>query len=58
MQELTFTLTIDDANKILEGLGNLPFKDIHELISKIQAQAATQLQDGPKQEGNRPSDLH
>lgn len=52
MQELTFTFTIDDANQILKALGTQPFQDVHELINKIQTQAAAQLQDGAKGKDN------
>lgn len=44
MQELVLKLTIDEANVILEGLGNLPFAKVYGLISKIQTQAGEQFQ--------------
>lgn len=44
-KELTFKLTIEDANLILEALGNLPFKRVFPLIGKIQDQASSQLND-------------
>lgn len=51
MQNLTLNLTLDEVNKILEALGNLPFVQVHELIGTIQAQATAQLkapQEPPK----------
>lgn len=45
-KELTFKLTIEDANLILEALGNMPFKRVFPLIGKIQNQASSQLTDG------------
>lgn len=51
MKELTFKLTIDEANLILEALGTMPFKTVFALIGKIQTQAGEQLNGiGQKQE--------
>ena len=41
--EFTFTLTTDELNTVLEGLGNLPFVRVYTLIGKIQQQASTQI---------------
>jgi hypothetical protein len=43
MKEINLQLTIEEANLILEALGNLPFVKVYALISKIQAQAGQQL---------------
>ena len=43
MQEITITVTLDEANLLLEALGEMPFKKVYPLVSKIQEQAATQL---------------
>ena len=43
MQEIKLTLTIEEANLILEALSEMPFKSVFSLISKIQAQAGQQL---------------
>lgn len=51
MKEIKLTLTLEEANEILEALGNRPFIKVHALIGKIQAQAAGQLADtAPEQE--------
>ena len=42
--ELTFTLTLDEANVIMAGLGELPAKVSASLITKLQQQAAPQIQ--------------
>jgi hypothetical protein len=42
-EEITLKLKIEDINLILEGLGNLPFVRVYNLVSSIQNQAATQL---------------
>jgi hypothetical protein len=44
MQDIQLRLTIDELNLILEGVGNLPFARVYNLVGKIQAQAAEQLQ--------------
>jgi hypothetical protein len=43
MQEINVKVTIEEANLILEGLGNLPFAKVYGLVAKIQEQAARQL---------------
>ena len=43
MEEIELTITVDEANTILEALGNLPFKEVFTLVSKIQKQASQQL---------------
>ena len=43
MEEIEFKVTIDEANLILEGLGNLPFAKVYALVAKLQSQASEQL---------------
>lgn len=43
MDEIKFTVTIDEANLILEGLGHLPFAKVFGLVAKVQEQASGQL---------------
>ena len=43
-QELTFTLTIEEANSVLQGLQELPAKVANPLTRKLQDQATKQLQ--------------
>ncbi len=52
MQELTLTLTVEDVNAVLEGLGNLPFAKVYALVAKIQTQASGQLR--PRTNGDEP----
>ena len=48
MSEINLQVTIDEANVILEGLGQLPFAKVFALVAKLQEQAAQQLkQDEP-----------
>ena len=42
--ELNFTLTLEEANVIMAGLGELPAKVSANLITKLQQQAAPQIQ--------------
>jgi len=43
MKEINLSLSIDEINLILDGLGNMPFKAVYALIGKIQSQAAGQM---------------
>lgn len=40
---LDFKLTVDEANTILGALGNLPYVQAVNIITKLQAQAQEQL---------------
>jgi hypothetical protein len=42
-KELTFTITIDEANAILAALQELPAKVANPLTAKLQQQAQPQL---------------
>lgn len=44
MKELNFKLTVNDANTILQALGNMPFVQVYPLIQKLQEQAAQQME--------------
>lgn len=44
MQEINFTLTIDEANMILNAIQELPAKLANPLTQKLQAQAKEQLE--------------
>lgn len=46
MKEIKLQLSIEEINLVLTALGNLPFIQVHELIGKIQTQAAEQLTPG------------
>ncbi|MGB3180928.1 MAG: hypothetical protein WBB45_06040 [Cyclobacteriaceae bacterium] len=43
MKNLTLRVSLDEANLIMKALGELPFKDVYELIGKINDQANGQL---------------
>lgn len=45
MQELTFTLTIQEANLILAGLQEMPAKVANPLTEKLRQQAKDQIQE-------------
>ena len=44
-KDITLQFTPDEVNTIMEGLGNLPFVKVYQLIGKIQEQAGAQLQE-------------
>lgn len=43
MQEIQLTLTLAEVNQILAALGEKSYKEVFQLVSKIQAQASAQL---------------
>lgn len=47
MKEINFTVTIDEANLILRGIGLLPFAEVYQLVAKLQQQAGRQLEREP-----------
>lgn len=46
-KDIQLTLTAEEINVILEGLGNLPFVKVFQIIGKIQEQASGQVR-GPE----------
>ena len=44
MEKITLTISLEEVNKLLDALGSQPFKQVHQLIAKIQSQATSQLQ--------------
>jgi hypothetical protein len=46
-QPITLDLSLEDLNKVLTALGNLPYVQVYELITNIQQQAEGQLQKKP-----------
>jgi hypothetical protein len=55
MKEINFTVTIDEANLILKGIGLLPFAEVYQLVAKLQQQAGRQIErDGSNGEDRRP----
>jgi len=42
-QKLTFTLSVDEANVVLNALASQPYSQVVKLISNIQQQAEAQL---------------
>ena len=55
MKELTFTLTVEETNLVMQGLGNMPFAQVHELVGKFQKQASEQVNEA-KQTNNENAD--
>lgn len=43
MQEIELQLTLAEVNQILAALGEKSYKDVFQLVNKIQAQASAQL---------------
>ena len=45
MPEIQLQLTLAEVNQILDALGQKAYKEVYQLIGKIQQQAEGQLQD-------------
>lgn len=43
LKEITLQVSIEEANTILEALGQMPFVKVYALINKIQEQAGQQV---------------
>lgn len=54
MKDLTFSVSIDEANLILSGLGRLPFAKVYALVAKIQQQSRAQANGDRKPEAAAP----
>lgn len=50
VRELHLSVTVEEANLILEGVGLLPFARVYALVAKVQQQASQQLGDKPARE--------
>ncbi len=55
MAKVKLELELEEVNLILKSLGNLPFKEVFELIGKINQQANQQLKDDPHSKGDEAS---
>jgi hypothetical protein len=55
MKTVNLQLSIEEANLILEALGNLPFSRVYALVAKIQEQASQQLGHDGQQNEQDPS---
>lgn len=42
--EIALRLSLDEVNLVLEAVGALPFARVFSLVSRIQSQAAEQIQ--------------
>jgi hypothetical protein len=43
MKDVQLKVTVDEINRILGALGNLPYLQVYELINKLKTQAEGQL---------------
>jgi hypothetical protein len=43
-QEIQLTLSLGEVNQVLDALGGIPYRQVYQLIGKIQTQAEAQLQ--------------
>ena len=52
-KEITLNITLEETNTLLEALGEMPFKRVFGLVSKIQSQAAPQVNGESEQNGQK-----
>jgi prephenate dehydrogenase len=45
MKKIIFTLTLEEADKVVNAVAHLPYAQCFELINKLQSQASEQLKD-------------
>ena len=50
MSEITLKLKVEEVNAVLNALGAQPYAQVSQLITKIQTQGSSQLQDSDKVE--------
>ncbi|TRU85933.1 MAG: hypothetical protein EWV76_13430 [Microcystis novacekii Mn_MB_F_20050700_S1] len=43
-EEISLKLTLGEVNQVLEALGTMPYRQVYQLIGKIQRQGEAQLQ--------------
>jgi hypothetical protein len=47
-RNVTWTITLDEANKIIKKLGESPWNEVNPLLQKLISQANAQLVPSPK----------
>ena len=53
MEKINLSLTVNEINTILQGLGSMPYAEVHQVIETIHNQASKQLQgDNPATKDN------
>lgn len=52
MNELNIKMSVQELNTVLEALGNQPYLQVFELISKLHIQAQEQLKAEPETKRN------
>jgi len=50
VKDLHLSVTVEEVNLILKGLGRLPFARVYALVAKLQQQAREQLDGKPARE--------
>jgi hypothetical protein len=58
MQEVQLQLTLAEVNQILDALGEKSYKQVYQLVLKIQQQAEAQLQENnPRSNDPQPEPI-
>ena len=56
MKEFKLLLNVNEVNTILKALGNMPYNQVNELVTKIHAQAQEQLTNAVINETANPAE--
>jgi hypothetical protein len=51
-ETIKLSFSLEEVNKIMEALGQMPFAQVHKLIGQIHESASQQLQAGRAKESN------
>lgn len=57
MQDIQLQLTLAEVNQILDALGEKSYKQVYQLIVKIQQQAEAQLQENNHRSNDQQPEL-
>ena len=52
-ESVQINLTVEEANLILQGLGQLPFHDVYKIIHKIHTQFQMQVEEMNRAEDDK-----
>ena len=58
MEQISINLTLEEINQILESLGQHPYVEVFQLISKIKVQAEAQVQANEMRKRSLNSDIN
>jgi hypothetical protein len=52
-EKINLTFTVEDVNKILDALAQMPFGQVHRLIAQIHERASEQVRSASKENSDQ-----